>query len=218
MKNLTTYLKLITLAIVGASLMACGDKDNDSRRGGGGVGALPIGIGACSTCTGWGGQGQLFLGSGYGSASFPMAMSIELLGDATEITYLNSLQSDPSKTYGTVLNGSRLGNQTFLRQAAINVGANIPTGQCILPAGTYNLTPTSNMGSYAGGSFVIPQFEMTNGSNRFVMSLQQGAVVAAYVGGRPTGFGALLVVLAGPSKYNPAQTVNCNDPGFQLAQ
>ena len=46
MKNLTTYLKLITLAIVGASLMACGDKDNDSRRGGGGVGALPIGIGA----------------------------------------------------------------------------------------------------------------------------------------------------------------------------
>ena len=59
MKKMTTYLKLITLAIVGASLMACGDKDNDSRRGGC-VGVLPIGIGACSTCTGWGGQGQLF--------------------------------------------------------------------------------------------------------------------------------------------------------------
>ncbi len=217
MKNLTTYLKLITLAIVGASLVACGNKDSDSRRSGGG-GGLPIGVGACATCTSWGGQGQLFLGSGYGSASFPMAMSIELLGDQTEITYLNSMQMDPSKTYGTILNGTRLGNQTYLRQAAINVSASIPTGQCILPAGTYNLTPTSNMGSYAGGSFVIPQFEMTNGSSRFVMSLQQGAVVAPYVGGPPAGFGALLVVLAGPSKYNPAQTVNCNDPGFQLVQ
>ena len=204
MKKFSVYLKILTLAILGSSLIACGNKDSDTRSGGG-VPGFVNGVGVCTTCAGWGGQGELFLGSGYGAASFPMAMTIELLGDSNRI---NSQPFDPSKTY----NGP-----TFLRQAAINVSANIPTGQCLMLAGTYNLTPTSNGGSYSGGSFVISQFEMTNGNSRFVMSLQQGAVVAPFVGGPPTGFGALLVVIAGPSRYNPAQMVNCNDPGFQLA-
>ena len=206
MKNFSTYLKILTLAIVGVSLVACGNKDDSKRSGSGNV--FVNGVGVCSTCTGWGGQGELFLGSAYGSASFPIAMSIELLGDSNQITYLNSMQWDPSKTYR---------GQTFLRQAAINVSTNIPAGQCMIPAGTYTLTPTSNMGNYSGGSFVIPQFELTNGTYRFLMSLKQGAIVAPYVGGPAPGFGALLQVISGPGRY-VNQMVNCNDPvGFQLA-
>ena len=204
MKKFSVYLKILTLAILGSSLIACGNKDSDTRSGGG-VPGVVNGVGVCTPCAGWGGQAELFLGSGYGSASFPMAMTIELLGDSNR---MKAQPFDPSKTY----NGP-----TFLRQAAINVSANIPTGQCLLPAGTYNLAPTTNQGSFSGGSFVIPRFEMTNGSSRFVMSLQQGAVVAPFVGGPPTGFGAMLVVIAGPGRYNPAGMVNCMDPGFQLA-
>ncbi len=201
-----TSLKILTLAMVGASLVACGNKsDSNTNRGGGIPG---IGIGACSSCTGWGGQGELFLGSGYSSASFPMAMSIELLGDSNQVNYLNSRQMDPSKTYS---------GQTFLKQAVINVSSNISSGQCMIPAGTYTLTATANMGNYSGGSFVIPQFEMTNGTYHFLMSLQRGAIVAPYVGGPAPGFGALLLVTAGPGRY-VNQMVNCNDQvGFQFA-
>ncbi len=209
MKKVSSYFKILALVMVGASFVACGNKDESTSRTGGGVPLL--GSGVCGGCTGagWSTPGGLFLGSGYGSSSFPMAMSIELVGDQTQITYLNQMQSDPSKTYR---------GQTYLRQAAINVASNITAGQCLIPAGTYSLTPTPNMGNYAGGSFVIPQFELAGANFRFIMALQQGAIVAPYVGGPATSFGAVLMVLAGPSRYNQ-QMVNCNDPiGFQLAQ
>lgn len=206
MKNLSMHLKLLTLAIVGASLFAC---DPLSTRHGSNDPAYGAGVGACASCVGWGAPGSLFTGTAYGSASFPMAMSVEIVGDSNLMAQRNSIGADPSKTYA---------GQVYLRQAAINVGTNLTAGQCVVPAGTYTLAPTKNIGNYAGGSFVIPQFELSNGTFSILAGLQQGAIVAPPLGGPARGFGALLIISAGPSRYAPQQRVNCLDNlGFQLA-
>jgi hypothetical protein len=184
--------------ILAAALLLAGcpgNKDSNSLNG------YPAGLNTCPTCSGINNANTLLVASSYYQN---MAMTVRMLGDGYQIQQLMYTSTSPAKVYS---------GQVSL-QGAINVSQNTYAGNCIIPAGQYQIT-SMTPGTYQMGTFSFPQFQLVAGAYSLTVAMS-GIIVDADGNGTPEGFGGKVYFLQGPSYYG--QLAACNDPiGFVFA-
>jgi hypothetical protein len=194
MGSLSTYIKFGIVLTMTLLLANCGNKGNSNNNnsgvpiGGIGYGGMP------------GGSGVLFEAPAHYSS---MAMTLRVYGDQMMINQLAYTMMAPAKVYS---------GQAGM-QGALMVNQNLWAGNCIIPAGTYQMS--GSVGSYQMGTFAFQQIQMTNGQYQ-VMATLNGVIIDSNADGIPEGFGAQLYFIQGPSQWG--QYTGCSDPiGFTLA-
>ncbi|MEK6773962.1 MAG: hypothetical protein AABY64_08470 [Bdellovibrionota bacterium] len=187
-----------------------------------------FGAGVCTNCNF--AQAQLGAAQSRGSSSFPVTINWTLIGDQNMVNQTLAQGMNPQKNYTGPL----------ALQGAMNLSQSVQAGNCVIPAGQYQLSSVQ-AGTMSYGSINIPQLVAVVGGAQIVFSLQGAVVIDANGDGQIDAIAGLLRPMQGPGyngygysgaypgypgypgypNQNPGVVggmVSCNDVGVYLSQ
>lgn len=209
-KKLIHWTGLVALSL--AVMISCQKKDSSNANY---IAPLPYapGPGAIGNCVGCGITNTVFgQPTSQGSASFPITINWNLLGDPAAIQQLAAYGQSAKNYSGPI---SVTGTMNVAAPIMLGGGGYYGGYGCQIPAGLYQLA-SLQVGNMTTGMFTIPQFEAVaaGGVSRVIFSLNQGVVVDPAAMGTIAHVVGQLIPIA--TFVNGAQ-MTCSDPGVYLS-
>lgn len=121
-----------------------------------------------------------------GTNTFPVTINWQVIADQNIINQYAAQGMSPQKTY----------NGPVALQGAMNLSTSITAGNCMIPAGQYQIS-ANQAGTMSYGAMNIPQLVAT-GPAQIVFTFQQAVVVDSNGDGQIERIAGLLVPVQGP--------------------